>query len=177
MTKPEVTDALVGLALERAQFEYTECADNWKALDAKAQGTAALTGIFLAALLAFFGREVCSHNLDVHLKVTAVGLLVLLILSVVASVLALRIEEFDMPPSGRSTKADVDRLLRLDLDGDKLRDERLALLKELTDIWLACNDKLDSCNERKGRWIQRAQLSLAAAAAVGTLIVIWRLLS
>ena len=177
MTKPEVTNALVGLALERAQFEYTECADNWKLLDAKAQGTAAITGIFLAAVVAFIGRDACSQGTDIHMKITAAALLTLLLLSIMSSVFALRVVEFDMPPSGRSTKADVDRLLQLDLGEDQLREGRLLLLKELTEIWLACNDKLDSCNERKGRWIRRAQLCLAGAAVAGSMIAMWRLLS
>lgn len=176
MSETKAADQLIDLALERAQYEYTELAENWKLLDAKAQGTAAIAGIFLAAFVAFVSKDPCSVAGDIHTKLAVAVLLFLLLASILFAVTAMRVIGFDMPPSGRSTRDDVAKLLDLPLNEDELRAERTKLLRELTEIWLSSGDTIENCNAKKVKLVQRAQRFLVWAAFFIAALALWRIL-
>lgn len=156
-------------ALERARYEYTELCDNWKQLETKAQGTAAIAGVFLAAFVAIASRHSCG-DLDIHFKLTVVALIALLLASIYHAVKVLRVTEFDMPPSSESTWADVKKLLDLPLNDEALRREMEKLQREFVDIWVQCNQTLHACNEKKSSSVRRAQRLLVWSAFFGALV-------
>ena len=114
---------LLDVALERARYEYTELADNWKQLDSKAQATAAIAGVFLAA--SFAGRI-----WSIEQQVLAATLALSLIAAIGCSVLAMRVAGFEMPPSGKWALTWVDAKLRLGLSDDQLREAKRLLHRE-----------------------------------------------
>ena len=101
---------LLDLALERVRYEYTELAETWKLLDIKAQATAAIAGVFLAALFALKAWEASDGA-----KFASIGLVFLLITSIGCCLWAMRVTSFQMPPSGNDTFNRVKAYLNLAL--------------------------------------------------------------
>ena len=145
------TQRVLEQAVESYREEYRELAQDWHALDTKAQGSIAVAGIFLAGTFAFI------RNLT---ATDATGFLVLLVVTVIAllaavlfGILALRIREVLVPPLGEQYKTLVDDLARAgDLDTN---DDRFT----------------NFLNDECGRWHEagaRATSTSAVASACAT---------
>ena len=81
--------------------EYKEISDIWRGLETKAQGNIAIAGIFIAGAFAFIAKpETGIHWLE---KQFLIASLVFLVISVVSSVLVLKVREVYFPPMGGSS--------------------------------------------------------------------------
>lgn len=165
MTDSSATTALIELALERARYEYTELAENWKQLDTKAQGTGALSGVFLAAVFAF-GQQNSPLMAHVAVKTVAIALVLLLTAAILAAVICLWTREAQMPPDAQTVRDQVRTFLGADLDDEARLAEREALLSSFLDDWVAANATLTARNATKARWLVRAQALLVAGAVI-----------
>lgn len=176
MTESSATIALIELALERARYEYTELADNWKQLDAKAQGTGALAGVFLAAVFAFGQQN--SPMLSIEMvKAMAIALVLLLTAAILCAVICLWTREAQMPPDAEAVRNQVKTFLGADLDDEARLAEREALLNGFLDDWVAANATLAARNAIKARWLTRAQALLVAGAAISAVLTCVRVLA
>lgn len=168
--------ALIELALERARYEYTELAENWKQLDTKAQGTGALSGVFLAAVFAF-SQQTTPLLAMPWIKGLALSLVLLLTAAILCAVLSLWTREAQMPPDAETVRNQVKAFLGADLDDDARHAEREALLVGFLDDWVAANATLAARNTVKVRWLTRAQILLAIGAAVSAALTVARVLA
>jgi hypothetical protein len=176
MTEVSAATALIELALERARYEYTELAENWKQLDTKAQGTGALSGVFLAAVFAF--SQQTSPLLAVPwIKGLALGLVFLLTAAILCAVLSLWTREAQMPPDAETVRDQVKAFLGADLDDVARRAERDAILAGFLDEWVAANATLSARNAAKVRWLMRAQSLLVIGALISAGLTAVRVLA
>jgi multisubunit Na+/H+ antiporter MnhG subunit len=176
MPDTSAATALIELALERARYEYTELAENWKQLDTKAQGTGALSGVFLAAVFAF-GQQNSPLLAIVAVKAMAIGLILLLTGAILCAVLCLWTREAQMPPDAETVRDQVKAFLGADLDDEARLAEREALLAGFLDDWVAANATLSARNAAKSRWLTRAQVLLVAGAAISAVLTCVRVLA
>jgi len=178
--KPCTPGDLIDLALERARYEYTELADNWKLLDTKAQATAAIAGVFLAAFFTFVYRDSdgaagCGLPAVIHWKVLPALLLVCLLAAIVCSLWAMWVTEVDMPPSGEWTWDAVKELLTPTATADSLGRGMRRIKRDFVEDWLKANRVLEKYGQTKAAGVMWAQRALLAGAVLGTVLPIWHL--
>jgi hypothetical protein len=167
---------LLETALERARGEYDEYADNWKLLDSKAQALAAVAGVFLAAVLAFFSgsdQPVLSGSGD---HVLASLIVALLVASILFAMWSQRLIDVGMPTSGRNAYIEVRDAIEAAGNGNSLNLAYRRLLERFLVDWIKANDALDKKCADKAKPLRRAQWCLvlgATLSAVLALIKIW----
>ena len=176
MSDTVATTALIELALERARYEYTELAENWKQLDTKAQGTGALAGVFLAAVFAF-GQQNSPLLAIAAVKAMAIALILLLTGAILCAVMCLWTREAQMPPDAETVRDQVKAFLGADLDDEARLAEREALLNGFLDDWVSANGTLAARNATKVRWLTRAQVLLVAGAVISAALTCVRVLA
>ena len=168
---------LIEVALERARFEYTELADNWKSIEHKAQSTAVVAGIFLAAMLPATNSQLISTATEIHFRIVAALLACCLIGSICCAIRALKITHFDMPPSAQWTWNWVRDALALRKVDDELLSAKRDLYREFIDNWLGANRTLEERNTKKSSWVRHAQRFLAAGALLTALLILNRIVN
>lgn len=176
MPDSSATTALIELALERARYEYAELAENWKQLDTKAQGTGALSGVFLAAVFAF-GQQNSPMLTIVAVKAVAIALVLLLTAAILCAVICLWTREAQMPPDAHTVRDQVRTFLGADLDDESRLAEREALLNGFLDEWVSANATVAARNATKARWLTRAQVLLVAGAVISAGLTCVRVLA
>ena len=110
---------------------YKDLAQTWKSLDAKAQGTAAIAGIFIAGAFAFIRDAQPTLTGPEALLMAA---LVLLALCILFSVAAMWVRTVDYPPFGPELSQMVDDLLRRSSPAD-LSVRVAALYADRRGLW------------------------------------------
>jgi hypothetical protein len=152
--------------------EFDELVDNWKGIETKAQGTVAVCGIFIAAVIAFATK----HTGDfVTLRAVFLSLaLFLLIASVVCAVAALLVTSVPNSPRGE----DVEDKFKPLLAKDVLEQSDLSKLGgEIIDKWRSTNVAIHEANGKKADRLFVAQALLLAAIFVAVVIgdfEVWR---
>lgn len=160
-------------ALVAYQADYKELADAWSKMDTKAQGTAGIAGVFLAAIFASArSGAVPPGNIDRALLGLA---LLCLVVSIVSSALALRVQ-----PTASGPRADeIERAVRDTLagasEGDALADLRIRFFRSQINTWRGSIQALGDKNLRKARHVLVGQLFLLGGAVL-TLGVTLRIL-
>ena len=101
----DVNTELLIAALDAFKQEYDRLAKTWEQLDLKAQGTVAIAGIFLGGIFAFITNLRPSETTS---KVALILAIVSLVLSVLFSLLALRVREVLDAPGG----SDIQQFVR-----------------------------------------------------------------
>jgi hypothetical protein len=140
----------------------------WGSLETKSQGTAAVAGIFLAAVFAFV------RDLTAGAPPSPVtwGLLLatgLLVLSVVGCLRALWRREVLRPPLGDETRALVADLLEAEEHVEQLPRFYIQWSRQ----WATVNDRIHTANESKAYWLLCSQLCLLIAILIVGAITIF----
>lgn len=174
MAEPvEVRKELIQFAYDRSEHEHGELSETWKHLDSKAQSTATLAGVFIAAAFAFVRNT--ALNLDQTEKLLLCGSVVFLVASICTAVCAMKIRPVSMPLSGFNAEKTVDDILAQEETELPLRLQ--ILLKETVHQWSTVNKELNNIVKAKGQCIEWSQTFLFVAAitvAVMTLHAIFR---
>jgi hypothetical protein len=97
-TLSESKDSLRKSALEAYLQEYKELTETWRGLENKAQVSITVAGIFIASTFAYI-RDI--SKTQPYEKVFLCLAVVLLIISVILSILVLRLQRVVPPPPGR----------------------------------------------------------------------------
>lgn len=154
----EATKKFVEFAFAHAKQEYSDYSDTWKSLDVKAQATATIAGIFVAATFAFV------RNLGVNMSCVEVFSLCLgimfLCLSIGFAVRAMVICEVMVPPTGRNVLSESKQLLDSGSTEKELEERYVRMLFDATDSWTDSTEDLASKVLEKGTALARAQVCL-----------------
>lgn len=165
-------ELLIRDALDGYKEEYRELSETWRSHDAKAQGTIAISGIFLAGMLAFVRTltQTAAHTEKCLLTATAV----LLTLSIICCLLVLWIRNVTSAPLGESLAALVKDLLRGE---DGIAPEGLLnYCHDQAEMWNRTNQDVEIVNKKKVRHLINAQVLLLLAigcAGIVTLMEVW----
>ena len=149
--------------------EYKDLADNWKALDTKAQGTGAIAGVFLAAGFAWV-RDLPAEFLSWQRGFLAFSL-AFLALSILFALFALWVRTIPSPPLGEVVKVLTDDLLPA-LQGDESAQRATAFVNDQVELWRTTNTSVFGKSQRKGHWVICSQNSLFLAAGALALLAI-----
>lgn len=143
-------------------IEHTNAQTSFNALDAKAQNTSTIAGIFLAASLTLL-------NSSIFQKIAAIGnfsliiliiITVLLTLSTVFCILAMRIRDI-LTIEMQNAKDEIDTILKQPDEELDVRYEKFLLSRAID--WITISKKLRNKNDAKARFIRWGQNSLGAA--------------
>ena len=168
MTSKSRTDFLT-FAFERAEYEQDELSDRWKTLDAKAQSTATIAGVIMAAAL------VLVRNTNFDIPFLAQSLLIILLLALAATIASAVWSMQVMTVSLPTTAEDAARMVReaIARPTEELEDRYAGLLVDHIDKWiLALAEVHEAVHVKAGR-LKVAQFCLLAAVAlaVGLIVV------
>lgn len=161
-------DATKNIILREYEEEYKDLADTWRALETKAQGTAAVSGVFLAA------GATLAKNLLTGIpfwgRVPFVVSLLALVTSSGAAVASLRIKNAPRRPSGDAVAELAAPLLRGPAQGaDSLS---VGFVGDRIEMWAKTNDDLLTTIHAKARAINQSQWLLFTAVGLFTLYVV-----
>lgn len=166
----DIEALLLNQVLDSFRNEFSDLSDTWKLLDTKAQGLAAVTGVFLAALIGW----ATSTQSDIKSSSSAVLILgiLLLLIAMIASVLALLIRRVAAPHFAETlAKMVADITSR---DGKKISAETIInFTNDQLKIWSTTNANIRSHLEWKAFDIHVGQIAfLGAAIAISTQAVV-----
>lgn len=155
--------SLLRRSIEFRRDEYKELSENWRHLDTKAQGNVGISGILLAAVVAFLTKgQPLSNVLDRLLVIVAV---VSLGATIVLAVRALRVLSTLGPPHFGTMQDIIDDFLKA--ASPEERSTRLGdLLREELGLWVQCNDDARHAVESKAKLLSQAQYGIVVATLV-----------
>jgi hypothetical protein len=166
VSTPNPNHALLSEVLSGYRDEYKELADIWKQLDSKAQGVITVCGVFLAGVFAF-ARGI-TDPAETWQKILLTAATILLVLSVIVALRALRVREVELPPYGDEHHSLLTDLLR---DGAPIDGETAdAYLRDQIRMWAKCNKSVYDANGTKADWTQTAQNILVGAIVCASLV-------
>ena len=163
--------ALIEQAVKSFADEGKDLADQWDAIDRKAQGMVTVAGVFVAGLLAFVKdlAEDASGGQRYALTVS----LGLLVVAVAFSLFAMHMRSAKPAPVGDTLKTMVDELLGAGTpDYDAFR----KFANDHGSAWAAANEDVLKVNLKKAYWLEASQWLLVGgvfAAAAATLMRTW----
>jgi hypothetical protein len=151
---------LLEIALAAHQDAYKELSQGWRSVEAKAQGTVGLAGIFMAAAFAF-ARDLPDEVNGVTVALFAVAV-ALLACSAAAAVWAQRVRTIPAAPSllVHQWVEDIRRL-----PADQQAERVPGFYEEYNDAWLKTNQRLLDLIRSKARSVMVAQTALLLAGA------------
>lgn len=163
-------EGLLAHSLEAYRKEYERLWDTWRHLDIKAQGSIAIAGIFLAAAFAFL-KDVGS-NMTVFETALLSAAVLLVIVTVLLAVLALRIKEVLDGPSGETIHGMAKDLI-IACTSQEEQAERLRRFQgDEMKLWCEAIDSLRRVNASKAILVLRGQCAiLGLTIAVGLLVM------
>lgn len=170
----EMVEDLSKYILEAHEREYDVLVDTWKGLEAKAQATVAIAGIFVGLTLTL-ARDV-PKNGNIYSKCAIVLVTFLLSFAVERAISALRVQNVDCAPSASMTESLVSDLTVLADEPDFL-DRRSGFYADCASLWSATIAAHISANERKAQRIAEAQTYLLYAITIASLLVPWTLVT
>jgi hypothetical protein len=155
-------------AHSRSQYEHEQLSEGWRQLDNKAQSTAAIGGVFMAATFAFLQSS--SVKLVLEQKIGLSVVVILLVISISLAVFSMLIEDIPMPPTSSNVARMVTDALRQ--NETELTERFIGLLADTIDPWIQVNDTLIKKIKRKGEKVKWSQYSLLFAAISLSLLTI-----
>ena len=165
---------LLQQAVDSCRQEYQDLSTQWANLDAKAQSAITVSGVFLAAILAFI-RELTTSASDLE-RILLSATLVLLIVSIVFALLVVRLRPIVGAPCGAPLAEMIDDLVALD---DGTNPERLRnFARDHARLWRKANESASEAVARKALNLQFAQWVLFGAilcASAATAMKIWEM--
>ena len=156
-------------AIQSFSDEYKDLYDTWKSLDGKAQASATIAGIFLAAAFAI-AKDIPAAFLPFQRILLAISI-GLLVVTVCFCLVGLLVRRIYAPPIGENTKGLVEDLLP-SLSPSKKGARLSRFIKDRFDLWDVANSDLKQKCSRKAIWVSIAQGTLLAAIAAATAVTI-----
>lgn len=153
---------LLDRTLRYCTEDYDLASATYAALDAKAQATFGVSGLFVAGTVALLNSLEGSPDVSLWTVVLIVLTYVLLVTAIVASLLALKVREV-------ATPMDSSALASMTLDVIRLPDEELTAevranwYRDQLHEWKRVIDEVERINSRKARWLTSAQVMLIVA--------------
>lgn len=153
-------------ALAQYRAEYALLVDRWKVLETKAQGTAAIAGIFVAGVFAIT-RDLDGSTPFYEVWLLA-GVTLLLTTAILFAVRALFIRNLTDPPAGSQLEQLAMDVVTLDDEG--FEKHLPAVYSEQFTVWREANEAIRHAVVAKAVAVWRGQLVLAAAVLLMTLV-------
>jgi hypothetical protein len=162
----DTTERLIDFALQSSEREYDDLCSDWRAIDSKAQGTAAIAGICITLMLAPDGVRLLQSGVSsVALWVSGVTILISLVISI--SVLGVR--EVARPPSGAWVAGEMEKI---SASGGLSEDKFLGLRGDCYGKWQKCiADVGRHCNQ-KATLLIVAHISLVVGLVCAMIVVL-----
>lgn len=161
---------LLQQGVELLQEEHADLSTQWSNLDSKAQATASIAGIFVAAILTFVRELSASAALEERLALNVA--VILLTTCILLAVLALRIREVDSRPSEEIMKMITD----LVDSGEESSSQYLRTFANThANAWKQVNADIYKSVRVKANYTFAAQASLFAAAMFAAIVAIPRI--
>jgi hypothetical protein len=149
--------------------EYNDLNETWRHLDAKAQATATIAGIFIAGVFAFLTRQ--GVPVAALQRAILFAGIVFLAVSTLLALLAMRIREISRPPIG-SVLSDLVSDLFAEGNLETLADRIPRFLGDQSSLWTFTNEEAYRQNSCKARLIFWAQLMLVLSIGAVSLFTI-----
>lgn len=165
----EIKRELVQFAYDRSEHEHDELSEAWKLLDTKAQATAGIAGVFVAAAFAFVRNT--SLQLNISEKWLLSLALVFLAASIFSAVLAMLVRSVPMPLSGADTAKSVRDILRQ--PENELAERQVNLIADTVTQWAGVNDKVAESVAIKGKRVEFSQGALVGASVIITAMTLY----
>ena len=160
---------LLQQAVDSCRQEHQDLSSQWANLDSKAQSAITVSGVFLAATLAFI-RELTATASDLE-RILLTATLALLIVSTVFALLVVRLRPIVGAPCGAPLTDMIDDLVSVDDGASPQRLRNFA--RDHARLWRKANESVSDAVTHKARHLQRAQWllfgAILAAAAVTAL--------
>jgi hypothetical protein len=157
---------LLQLAVDSCRQEHQDLSSQWTAVDAKAQSTITVAGVFLAAILAFI-RELSATTTDLERWLLS-GTLVLLIGSTIFALFAVRLRPVAGAPCGTPLVEMIEDLVATE---DGTSPERLRnFARDHARLWRRANESVGGAVGAKSRHLQKAQWLLFGAIVAATAV-------
>ncbi len=172
--RPEALSDLPRLALEAYREEYRDLSETWRNLDTKAQGLAAIAGIFLAALFTW-GRELPA-SFGQWQRLLIVASIVLLVAAIIAAVLALQVRMVAAPPLGDEVAEMVGDILR-DQKAEEAQERIAAFYNDQITAWKDTNKNMAEESQSKASRVVVGQATLLLAAVLVAILAIVAILA
>lgn len=171
MSKPTGRYEWHEVVLQECKDEYDDLAQNWRSLDAKAQGVIAVCGVFVGAVMALVVRSGADPYVQRNARIAEAAVIVLLLAAVGYAHAATRIRTAESQPDGTSAGADASVLMAAAVSTDL---DEIAFIEKRIAAWREGNANVWDANEAKADALATAQALLAAA--IGTFGVLTLLL-
>lgn len=172
-TELEIKEALRKAVLEAYSNEYKELSDTWRGLETKAQGSIAIAGIFIAGAFAYI-RDI-TPNAYRHEKLFLLIAIICLVISVVLSILVLKIRTIAAPPMGEYIDRVVQDILRLN-KVDELPERLVRFDNDQIAAWRIVKNEAQLSNMLKARYLWRAQIFLMSAIVTVAILMTSRII-
>jgi len=154
-------------ALDHMKHEHKQLSDAWKDLDSKAQGTATIAGVFLAAAFAFVRNATVVTPAEQVLFCMAVSLLVA---GIVLSAASMRVRSVSAPLTGAQVAKMVSHAIERPVEEAVQRYN--GLLVDTINVWADANSGLRKNVRVKAARLAHSQEALMASAFVVLLITV-----
>jgi hypothetical protein len=171
-TATEIRNSLREKVIESFFDEYKELAATGRDLDGKAQGTVTIAGIFIAAIFAYL-RDLGTTTSDQE-KVFLTIAVVCLIVSVVLSILALRIRKVAFLPLGEFTATFLRDLHSVD-DEAEVVERSSRFFDDQVAAWGDVKKDGIASNKLKGAFLWSAQVFVVMAVLSASVLVMIRI--
>jgi hypothetical protein len=159
-TVPEIHERMRKAALDAYLEEYRQLKETWRSIEAKAQGSIAVAGIFIAGGLAFLTKlETSLGRADKLLLFIG---LACLIGSVILAILALRTHVTTVPPLGNVVGEYALGMVHVQVEAD-LELHTAAYFTDVVGRWQNIINEVTKTNETKAQTLWYAQLFLIFA--------------
>jgi uncharacterized membrane protein YkvI len=148
--------------LDSYEQEYRELGAEWRAIEAKAQGTVTIAGVFIASAFAFL-NQLTESTTSLQRLLLASGITGL-VATVLLSVVALRVRTIYQAPIGEDQYKPVMDLLKIK-EADVLAERLPGLQHDRLDGWKSTNEKLTKERRKKAETLFAAQVVLVVTLA------------
>ncbi len=184
MTESPLPIAARRAALDAYSASYKEIADNWRAIDAKAQTVITVAGMFIAGAVALARDE--KALVDATTKITLIIVVLLLIVTVLVAADVLRVRDVDGPIPGdelEQVARDLDRRLHTSSPESVQSQTSVAnstlefsYLSEVGGLWRNTLEVVSKHHHHKARRLLQAQRLLVASVLAGGALTILQVL-
>lgn len=168
----EIKESFRQAVLDAYLIEYKELSETGRGLESKAQGSIAVAGIFIAAAFAYI-RDITPIALSPEKILLGLAIL-LLVLSVILSILALRVRKVTAPPLGEFTHYYIKDLLQV-TDEAAFQEYLPVVFNDHATRWLNIKQETYKLNQIKARYLWSAQLFLMASILTVALLTLIKL--
>ncbi len=165
--KDEIREKIENTLLEAYRNEYKEHISIWQNLESKAQGTVAMSGVFLAGIFAFI-RQLGDQSNDV-IRVLLVFAIIFLALSLLSCILVLKTRKRPALPGGAIVEKIVVDLIEGSANNVSAS-QYLLFIRDQTKAWSRVNMEINKINNDKAKHLWIAHRFIISSLGIVLLI-------